>query len=302
MIRKIAHYTDYMLTQELARNRLSDDKVVVSWYTNKSNKQSVVHSHPYYECILPMNGNVLYSCNGDVYHLHEGELIIFPDEVFHSGKYDLGNETSERLLMQVDEALWHDIAAALDKTDVLCRKEVTVLSEEAVTRWDLKGLFKRISLTAAMNPEYRDKMFSAQLSGFMLILCQLLEDNKVEKPNATSALVDKAVKYIQANFNDPELSVAKLADYTFVSRGHLSRVFKEYTMESVHGYLTNLRMHHCRLAIAEGKSVLDACTESGFSDYSSFLKTFRKLYGITPMEYKKRISKGEVAVVEMEII
>lgn len=302
MIRKIAHYTDYMLTQELARNRLSDDKVVVSWYTNKSNKQSVVHSHPYYECILPMNGNVLYSCNGDVYHLREGELIIFPDEIFHSGKYDLGSETSERLLMQVDEALWHEIATMLDKTDVLCRKEVTVLSEEAVTRWDIKGLFKRISLTAAMNPEYRDRMFSAQLTGFMLILCQLLEDNKVEKPNATSTLVDKAVKYIQANFNDPELSVAKLADYAFVSRGHLSRVFKEYTMESVHGYLTNLRMHHCRLAIAEGKSVLDACTESGFSDYSSFLKTFRKLYGITPMEYKKRISKGEVAVVEMEII
>ena len=39
-------------------------------------------------------------------------------------------------------------------------------------------------------------------------------------------------------------------------------------------------------ALEEGVSVLNACTESGFPDYSSFLKTFRRLYGITPAEYR----------------
>lgn len=38
--------------------------------------------------------------------------------------------------------------------------------------------------------------------------------------------------------------------------------------------------------LEEGVSVLSACTESGFPDYSSFLKTFRRLYGITPAEYR----------------
>ena len=40
-------------------------------------------------------------------------------------------------------------------------------------------------------------------------------------------------------------------------------------------------------------------TESGFSDYSSFLKTFRKTYGITPNEYRKRLFQNpEQAPVE----
>ena len=56
-------------------------------------------------------------------------------------------------------------------------------------------------------------------------------------------------------------------------------------MESIHNYLTYLRMQHCRKALEEGVSVLNACTESDFPDYSSFLKTFRRLYGITPAEY-----------------
>ena len=43
---------------------------------------------------------------------------------------------------------------------------------------------------------------------------------------------------------------------------------------------------HCRKALEEGVSVLNACTESGFPDYSSFLKTFRRLYGITTTEYR----------------
>ena len=41
-----------------------------------------------------------------------------------------------------------------------------------------------------------------------------------------------------------------------------------------------------------GKSVLSACMESGFSDYSSFVKSFRKLYGITPMEYREQLKNA----------
>ena len=55
--------------------------------------------------------------------------------------------------------------------------------------------------------------------------------------------------------------------------------------------LTHLRMQHCRKALEDGVSVLNACTESGFPDYSSFLKTFRRLYGITPAEYRSQNRK-----------
>ena len=79
---------------------------------------------------------------------------------------------------------------------------------------------------------------------------------------------------------------AQLAQELYASREHLSRAFKECTMESIHNYLTYLRMQHCRKALEEGVSVLNACTESGFPDYSSFLKTFRRLYSITPAEYR----------------
>lgn len=292
MIRKFTHVTDYLMTEDMAREHLCADKVDVTWYTNKTNRESVLHSHPYYEAILPIAGEVLYSVNGSLYHLHTGELIIFPDEVFHTGKFDIGPDISERLLLKVDAELWRDTARRLGFPNILSAKEPIILSAETVSAWDIRGLITRINRTSTMHVDFRPTMIAAQLAELMMIINQIERDDNQIRPDATSALVEKAVKYIQSNFSDPDLTVAKLADYTFVSRSHLSRVFKEYTMESIHSYVTNLRMQHCQFAIAEGKTVLDACTESGFSDYSSFLRAFRKRYGITPMEYKKRISKG----------
>ena len=70
--------------------------------------------------------------------------------------------------------------------------------------------------------------------------------------------------YIHQHYRDPDLTVTKLAQYAYVSREHLSRVFKEYTKQSIHDYLTELRMQGCRQDIADGKRILAACTENGF--------------------------------------
>lgn len=71
----------------------------------------------------------------------------------------------------------------------------------------------------------------------------------------------------------------------------MSRAFKTYTMESVHGYLTNLRMQHCRRAIAAGASVLDACNASGFTNYTSFLKNFPQFIRHYASEYRNQLRR-----------
>lgn len=56
ILQKMPHYVDSILTQEDASAALQDGQVVVGLYTNRENVQSVVHSHPYYEMILPVAG------------------------------------------------------------------------------------------------------------------------------------------------------------------------------------------------------------------------------------------------------
>lgn len=251
-LERVTHYVDNVLTQAEARMGLRNTKLLVAWYTNQKNDQSVVHSHPYHELVLPIGGStVRYSIDGSVYLVHVGELIYFP-------------------------AWMHSI---------------TVLDPDVCNKWDFQSLFVRMAQSLELPPQMRDIVFEAQVSEMMLLITLATGSGQTTAPSSTNVLVQRAVSYLQAHYQDPTLTTVKLAQELYASREHLSRAFKECTMESIHSYLTHLRMQHCRKALEDGVSVLNACTESGFPDYSSFLKTFRRLYGITPAEYRSQNRK-----------
>ena len=289
----IPHYVDSILTQEDASAALQDGQVSVGRYTNRENAQSVVHSHPYYEMVLPIGGStVRYSIGGSIYDLHLGELILFPAGLYHSGMFHITDNVSERIVVQINAELWERarLLAGLPKST--WQTELVILSADAVAQWDIRGLLERLSRTSYMQGSLQTTVQSCEVAELLLLLDRQ-QRQTATAPGASSELAARAVAYLQAHYTDPNLTVAQLAKYTYTSREHLSRVFKEYTLESVHGYLTNLRMQHCRNAIAAGAGVLDACTAGGFTNYSSFLKSFRALYGITPTEYRAQLQRSK---------
>ena len=106
-IERVTHYIDNVLTEAQARMGLRNTRLLVTWYTNRENRQSVVHSHPYHELVLPIGGStVRYSVDGSVYLVHVGELVYFPSQVYHSGSFSIDDAQSDRLVVQIDDALW----------------------------------------------------------------------------------------------------------------------------------------------------------------------------------------------------
>ena len=291
-IERVTHYVDNLLTQAEARMGLRNTKLLVAWYTNQKNDQSVVHSHPYHELVLPIGGStVRYSIDGSVYLVHVGELIYFPAQIYHAGIFNIDNDHSDRLVIQIDDALWQACRRNANLKNAAWMHSITVLDPDVCNKWDFQSLFVRMAQSQELPAQMRDIVFEAQVSEMMLLITLATGSGQTTAPSSTNVLVHRAVSYLQAHYQDPTLTTVKLAQELYASREHLSRAFKECTMESIHSYLTHLRMQHCRKALEDGVSVLNACTESGFPDYSSFLKTFRRLYGITPAEYRSQNRK-----------
>ena len=279
-IERVTHYVDNVLTQAEARMGLRNTRLLVAWYTNQKNDQSVVHSHPYHELVLPIDGSV--------YLVHVGELIYFPAQIYHAGIFNIDNDHSDRLVIQIDDALWQACRRNANLKNAAWMHSITVLDPDVCNKWDFQSLFVRMAQSQELPAQMRDIVFEAQVSEMMLLITLATGSGQTTAPSSTNVLVQRAVSYLQAHYQDPTLTTVKLAQELYASREHLSRAFKECTMESIHSYLTHLRMQHCRKALEDGVSVLNACTESGFPDYSSFLKTFRRLYGITPAEYRSQ--------------
>ncbi len=287
VLQTIAHYYDSRLSKELARIALKEIPVVVGYYTNKRNTSSVVHSHSYHEFVYNVSGSdVLYSVDDSQYVLRKGELMFFPAEHFHSGKFNLTDDHSVRLVAQIDSDLWN---SAKKESEIQWDDKPLLVESGTVAKWDLRGLFERMAQTAFADKDFRKPIFAGQVLELQLLIHQFIKEHKVSAFKAKNDTITRAIKYLQQNYTNPGLTAEALADYACVSRAHLSRLFKAYTMESIHEYLTNLRMQMCRQLIADGQSVLDSSIESGFSNYSSFVKSFKKLYGMTPLDFRKKL-------------
>ena len=102
--------------------------------------------------------------------------------------------------------------------------------------------------------------------------------------------IDEALRYINNNLAS-ELSVDSLANMCYLSRYYFMRRFKESTGYTVHNYICHKRLSAAAELLEEGVGVTEAAGKVGFSEYSSFLRAFKKVYSITPSEFVQRREK-----------
>ena len=103
-------------------------------------------------------------------------------------------------------------------------------------------------------------------------------------PESRRAQVDAILSYINTNIR-ADLSIGALAGQFYMSPSSLCRIFKETTGTTLNRYITAKRISLAKSLLAQGKSVTQTCLESGFRDYSNFLKAFTKAVGVSPGKY-----------------
>lgn len=211
-------------------------------HTNLSNARSAAHSQPHHEIILSLSGSdVDYSFDSDLYTLRPGDLISFLPELYHSGYYHATGDTSERLVVQIDDGIWRAAQRYTGTAGVSELPHGTVVTADGVSRWDIRGLLERMAQSKQLDSAYRDAAFSAQTAELQLLIAAA-KANAPAPPGAVNELVSRAVAYLQTHYQEPDLTASRLAQETFVSREHLSRAFQEYMMESIPSYLLNIHM------------------------------------------------------------
>ena len=289
---RVESVVDQHLTQDMANFQLSRSLVSVGYDVNVQTRSSIAHSHPYYEFILVRRGVCEYHSNGARFFLHPDELLIVAPGTVHTMLCPEDASSYERLILQVDADFMAQVLTAF-VPNVRPAPPLYILRAEAVCRWGIRELIERINATSSVtDAAFREQLYRCRIGELMLLTAHVARTSHSVTPSASSALISEVTAYIQQRFREPELNVANVAQQFYVSREHLSRAFKSYTGESISHYITDLRMQEFRYGLLMGKNVLPACLESGFSDYSSFVKSFRKLYGITPMEYREQLKNA----------
>lgn len=107
-------------------------------------------------------------------------------------------------------------------------------------------------------------------------------------------IVDSAVKYIEENYSDEELSLNQLASHVNVSPNHLSTIFSQQTGKTFIKYLTEYRMDKAKEMLKCTSMRSSEISEAvGYKDPHYFSYMFKKTVGMTPTNYRGGASEDE---------
>ena len=93
-----------------------------------------------------------------------------------------------------------------------------------------------------------------------------------------------ATKYIDAHISS-SITLSELAEHIGISRSHLCRVFKQGTGLTVNQYIVERRISLAAELLLTGMNVTRVSEETGFNDYTYFIKVFKQTLGMTPKKY-----------------
>ena len=106
-------------------------------------------------------------------------------------------------------------------------------------------------------------------------------------PVSTDGMIQNAIRFIQQNVCE-HITVEDVAAHTGFSRSYFSTYFKKELGFSVNAFIMRCKMEEAKQLLKyTDKSVGVISSYLCFSSQSHFQTTFRKQYGVTPLQYRK---------------
>lgn len=109
---------------------------------------------------------------------------------------------------------------------------------------------------------------------------------------------DEAIKiaqeFIEKHFED-RISVNELAEKVVVGRRSFERRFKQATNNSVLEYIQRIKVEAAKRNFENSrKNINEVMFDVGYTDTKAFRTVFRKITGLTPIEYRNKYNKQSV--------
>lgn len=155
-----------------------------------------------------------------------------------------------------------------------------LLSEWKGNREKLDNFYNVFTLSQCLNiQDFHDLMCE---------VCNVIIDSQAGKKVKKSDIVQEAITYMKANYQDSNLTMNTLAEHLGVSSVTLSVEFKNEMDSRPSDYLSSLRIENAKeLLHSTAMLVKEISLAVGYEDINVFLRWFKKYTGMTPGQYRE---------------
>ena len=256
------------------------------------NMQFEYHYHDFNKIIIFISGSVTYLVEGKAYRLKPWDILFVNSNEVHKPIIDPA-ALYERMVIWVNPGflekhseeynLFTCFSLSRERNSNLLRLDHSPLK-------DMKLILSKLEIACRCS-EFGSGILKNSLFLQLLVLLTR-EQLGISAGNETDDIItdeniQKLLDYINMNISK-DLSINTLADKLYLSRYHLMHKFKQQTGYSVHNYILQKRLIKADTLIRAGIPTTQACEQSGFNDYSSFVRAFKKMFGLSPKHRFKK--------------
>lgn len=255
------------------------------------------HWHYFMEIIYMLEGTGLVECNGKSYVVEAGDMILFHPETVHA-IYTATNMPLKYEGIKFDVNKLYTENSYAPRLRVILKsaeksEEANICFKEEVIR-DLrvKEIFEECR-SELWNKNYGYDIIVHNKICYLLMhliriwrVCGFNTDKAVSRLSETDS-IHAVTAYIDAHAGEA-LRVEDLADMCNMSYSYFAKNFKRHYGRSCKEYIEFIRVNKAvDLLLFTDFDLSYISQETGFSDSSHLIKTFRKWKGVTPKQFKK---------------
>ncbi len=254
-------------------------------FENVQPEMFTLHEHDVYELMLFVKIKGSYFAEGRAYKVAPNDIILIPPSLQHRFFIEAGSDY-DRYDILIDQNL---IDPELKSLLPSIHDIISVGSNDLVL-----SLFSELDRFEKLLECPEPALDS--LVRTILYNVYLLSKEKEERRSAQlNPLVSKATDYINKNLFTLS-GVEEVCRELYVTKSHLHHIFQKYLMTTPKKYITSKRLYEAQRLIRGGSAPSDVYAACGFSDYATFYRNYKELFGYPPSR------EGEVEIVREQYI
>lgn len=270
---------------------------------NSKDAQSPRHRHEVFQINYITSGRVYHEINQSRYELAKGHIFIIPPYVPHMlvPADDAGYSLIELEFLPefIFEPLSFDEERDTAVFDFAFVEPFLVAEQDVKPRLLLTGerqqQVERILESILKCYTSRSDSFLLEIKADLLKLLVILGRYFKEETNRNADHSDpievmRVIRYLDEHYKE-KITVDDMAKIANLSRSYFSSIFKDRTGKTLVAYITSLRLKRAaEMLCNSGWSIAEICYESGFDSVNHFNRVFKKEYGCSPLQYRKKYS------------
>ena len=242
---------------------------------------------------------VVFQLSGSCWFEQEGrELVLTPGEwsLYDTSRpYRVANrEPSEQLAVLIPRHLLND--ASVHATRCAVEAFSTRRGVGRLLRTLVNTTFEELDDIQGNGQQLADSV----VEFVQMALFERLQEKTVL--SVREVLLERIKLYANRRLHDPDLSIDELASAMNISKRYIHKLFQEDEHDTIGRYLLKRRLERCREDLLKSdlahRSIITIAFDWGFNDASHFSHVFKKHFGISPKDLRRRGSLADEPAIQ----